>query len=70
MAMAILHDGKSSQTATAHGHVGKVNKMDKIAVQEYNMVVQVVAGRTIEYNTELRHRRGATTSMSVAFHLE
>lgn len=40
------------------------------AVQWYNLIVRVVAERTIEYNTESRHRCGATTSMSVAFHLE
>jgi len=45
-------------------------KLDKTAVQEYNITVQVAAGQTIEYNTELRHRRGAATSMSVAFRLE
>lgn len=45
-------------------------KLDKTAVQEYNLTVHVADGQTIEYNTELRHRCGAATSMSVAFRLE
>lgn len=45
-------------------------KLDETAVQKYNVVVQVAAGQTIEYNTELRHRCGAATSMSMAFRLE
>ena len=45
-------------------------KLDETAAQEYNITVQVAAGQTIEYNTELRHRCGAATSMSVAFRLE
>lgn len=45
-------------------------EIDKTAVQEYNLTVHVADGQTIEYNTELRHRRGAATSMSVAFRLE
>ena len=43
---------------------------EKTPVQWYNLVVRVVAEQTIEYNTELRHRLGATTSSSVAFRLE
>ena len=46
------------------------SKLEENAVQEYNVTVQVAAGQTIEYNTELRHRCGAATSMSVAFRLE
>ena len=45
-------------------------EIDKTAVQEYNLTVHVADGQTIEYNTELRHRCGAATSMSVAFRLE
>ena len=45
-------------------------KLEETAVQEYNVTVQVAAGQTIEYNTELRHRCGAATSMSMAFRLE
>ena len=46
------------------------SKLEETAVQEYNVTVQVAAGQTIEYNTELRHRCGAATSISVAFRLE
>ena len=45
-------------------------EIDKTAVQEYNLAVQVVAEPKIEYTAELRHRCGATTSISVAFRLE
>lgn len=44
--------------------------MDKNAVQRYNSDVQVVAEQKNEYTIELRHRHGATTSISVAFRLE
>ena len=44
--------------------------MDKNAVQSYNSDVQVVAEQKNEYTIELRHRCGATTSISVAFRLE
>lgn len=46
------------------------SKLEETAAQEYNITVQVAAGQTIEYNTELRHRCGAATSISVAFRLE
>lgn len=44
--------------------------MDKSAGQRYNSDVQVVAEQKNEYTIELRHRHGATTSISVAFRLE
>jgi len=55
----------------ADNYIPKNNaEIDKTAVQEYNLTVHVADGQTIEYNTELRHRCGAATSMSVAFRLE
>jgi hypothetical protein len=47
-----------------------MGEMYKTAGKWYNLTVQVAAGRTIKYTSELRHRHGAATSVSVAFRLE
>ena len=68
----ILNDiADEIEAEVADNYMPKNNaEIDKTAVQEYNLTVHVADGQTIEYNTELRHRCGAATSMSVAFRLE